>query len=127
VNQSPLRIVYADLTGFEKITPNDGIMMFVSPTHTDPRLGGPLHSDPSRGDAALREVARALEASFLAEMLKQASFGESRESFGGGAGEDQFASMLRNEHARLLADQGGIGLAESLFQALVARREEAAG
>ncbi len=71
--------------------------------------------------AALRDVARELEASFLAEMLKHAGFGESRASFGGGVGEDQFASLLRGEHARALADRGGIGLAESLFQALVAR------
>jgi Rod binding domain-containing protein len=76
---------------------------------------------PTGDTAALRAVARDLEASFLAEMLKHAGFGESRESFGGGAGEDQFASMLRAEHARALADRGGIGLAESLFRALVAR------
>jgi peptidoglycan hydrolase FlgJ len=76
---------------------------------------------PSRDDDALRTVARELEASFLAEMLKHTGFGESRESFGGGAGEDQFASLLRAEHARALVDRGGIGLAESLFRALVAR------
>lgn len=71
--------------------------------------------------AALRVVAQELEASFLAEMLKHAGFGASRESFGGGAGEDQFASLLRVEHARALAERGGIGLAESLFRALAAR------
>jgi Rod binding domain-containing protein len=69
----------------------------------------------------LRDVARALEANFLEEMLKHAGFGESRDVFGGGAGEDQFASLLRREHARALAEQGGIGLAESLFNALVSR------
>jgi len=72
-------------------------------------------------EAALRAVARELEASFLAEMLKHARFGDSRASFGGGVGEDQFASLLRAEHARALVDRGGIGLAESLFRALVAR------
>jgi len=78
--------------------------------------------DPTASDhAALRLVARDLEASFLAEMLKHAGFGDSRDSFGGGAGEEQFASLLRQEHARALADRGGIGLAESLFRALVAR------
>ena len=35
-------------------------------------------------DARLRETAKALEASFLAEMLKSAGFGTPRESFGGG-------------------------------------------
>lgn len=73
--------------------------------------------------AALRAVATDLEAHFLAEMLKQAGFGEARQSFGGGTGEDQFASLLRVEHARALADRGGIGLAESLFRALAAREQ----
>ncbi|MEM7722222.1 MAG: rod-binding protein [Pseudomonadota bacterium] len=74
---------------------------------------------------ALRDVAEELEANFLAEMLKHAGFGESRESFGGGAGEDQFASLLRTEHARALASKGGIGLAESIFRSLLARAPDA--
>ena len=84
--------------------------------------------DPPRDEAALRRVAQELEASFLSEMLKQAGFGESRATLGGGAGEEQFASLLRGEHARALAARGGIGLAEQLFAALVARtRGEGAG
>jgi peptidoglycan hydrolase FlgJ len=75
----------------------------------------------------LRAVARELEAGFLAEMLKQAGFGESRQTLGGGAGEDQFASLLRVEHARALAARGGIGLAEQVFEALVARSAQAGG
>lgn len=82
---------------------------------------------PAQEVEALRAVARDLEASFLAEMLKHAGFGESRESFGGGIGEEQFASLLRTEHARALTDRGGIGLAESLFRALVARRSASDG
>lgn len=83
--------------------------------------GGPADRHANDRTAQLREVARDLEASFLAEMLKHAGLGATRESFGGGAGEDQFASLLRSEHARVLADRGGIGLAESLFRALAAR------
>ncbi|WP_416914893.1 MAG: rod-binding protein [Roseicyclus sp.] len=83
---------------------------------------GPAAPDaPSADQEALRRAAQALEASFLAEMLKQAGFGESRDSFGGGVGEAQFASFLRAEHARALAESGGIGLAEQLFRSLVAR------
>lgn len=69
-------------------------------------------------DAKLREVARDLEASFLSEMLKYSGLGKSRESFGGGAGEDQFASLLIDEQARAMVDAGGIGLAESIFENL---------
>jgi len=69
----------------------------------------------------LREVARDLEASFLSEMLRYAGSAQARTSFGGGAGEEQFSSFLRTEQARAMAEGGGIGLAESLFNALVAR------
>ncbi len=72
-------------------------------------------------DAALRDVAEKLEATFLAEMLKSAGFGEARKAFGGGSGEDQFASFLRAEHAKAMVAQGGVGLAESLFNALKER------
>lgn len=72
-------------------------------------------------EANLREVAEDLEASFIAEMLKHAGFGEARAQFGGGAGEEQFASMLRNEHARAITNAGGIGLAEMIFESLVQR------
>jgi Rod binding domain-containing protein len=80
----------------------------------------PPQTDQNNSD--LRAVAQELEASFLAEMLKHARFGEARGSFGGGAGEDQFASLLRTEHARALAENGGIGLAESIFESLLARQ-----
>ncbi|MEJ6396347.1 rod-binding protein [Yoonia sp. 208BN28-4] len=70
----------------------------------------------------LRQAAVQLEATFLSEMLKSAGFGESRGEFGGGAGEDHFSSFLRDAHAKELARTGGIGLAESLFEAMKARQ-----
>lgn len=75
-------------------------------------LAGPDHKE-------LRKVAVDLEAAFLAEMLKSAGFGKSRDSFGGGAGEDQFGSLLVRAQAEKMAQAGGIGLAESLYQALL--------
>lgn len=69
----------------------------------------------------LRAVAQELEAAFLSEMLKHAGLGAPRGHFGGGAGEDQVASLLRTEQARAMTERGGLGLAESLFNALVAR------
>ncbi|NCM95982.1 MAG: chemotaxis protein chel [Rhodobacterales bacterium] len=78
------------------------------------------HSTPTRAPdpAPLRVQAQALEAAFLAEMLGYAGFGAARDSFGGGIGEDQFASFLRQEQATAIVGKGGIGLAESLFHAL---------
>lgn len=69
-------------------------------------------------DAKLRNAAIELEANFISEMLKGAGLGRSPDGFGGGAGEDQFSSLLRQEQAREMARAGGIGLAETLYQAL---------
>ena len=78
----------------------------------------------TQADAELRAVADQLEAGFLAEMLKSAGFGQARDSFGGGAGEDQFSSFLVQAQAEKMVAAGGIGLSESLFQALKGRTHE---
>lgn len=80
----------------------------------------PIAADP---DKALWDAAKELEASFLSEMLKSAGIGKTPDSFGGGIGEDQFASFLRQEQARSMVDSGGIGLAQSLFEALKERSD----
>lgn len=67
---------------------------------------------------ALRAKAEQLESAFLAEMLGYAGLGAARDSFGGGIGEEQFASFLRQEQASAIVAKGGIGLAEQLFHAL---------
>lgn len=87
------------------------------PAPAEPRPG----PDPARL-AALHKAAQAFEASFLAEMLKAAGFGRPIEGLGGGgAGEEAFASLLVREQAERMAAAGGIGLAETVFRALVAR------
>lgn len=78
-------------------------------------------SDPR--NAALFQAAQDLEASFLAEMLKSAGFGKPRDAYGGGTGEEQFGSFLRQAQAEEMVKQGGIGLAESLFEALKERAD----
>ena len=85
--------------------------------HLSPR------SEP-KPDKATWQAAQKLEASFLAEMLKSAGFGKARSSFGGGAGEDQFGSFLRQAQATEMVRAGGIGLAESFFHALKETRNE---
>ncbi len=80
---------------------------------------------PSAKDAALMEKAKALEAGFLAEMLGHAGLGAPRQDFGGGIGEEQFSSFLRAEQAKAMVEKGGIGLAESLFNALKERASNA--
>ena len=88
-------------------------------------VGSALPQAKANGnDAALREAAQKLEASFLAEMLKAVGVGEQIEGWGGGAGEEQFASFLRQAQAEEMAKTGGIGLAESLFEALKERMDD---
>lgn len=64
------------------------------------------------------EAAKKLEASFLSEMLKNAGLGETESTFGGGVGESQFSSFLRDAQAQSMVDAGGIGLAEVFYHAL---------
>lgn len=80
--------------------------------------------DQSVRMTALREAAQALEASFLNEMLKSSGLGEVPNAFGGGTGESQFASFLRQAQADEMARAGGVGLAETLFSALSERVHE---
>ena len=72
-------------------------------------------------EAEMRAAADQLEANFLAEMLKSAGLGKPQESFGGGAGEEQFASFLVRAQAEEMVRSGGIGLAERIFEALKER------
>lgn len=72
----------------------------------------------SEADAAMRDAARKLESTFLSEMLKAAGFQVGAAAFGGGIGEDQFTSFLRDAQADELVAAGGIGLAEALYNAM---------
>lgn len=76
-------------------------------------------------DASARRVAEAFEATFLAEMLKETGINGAPEGWGGGAGEEAFSSFLTQEYARLLAERGGIGLAEHIFAAITQTQDHA--
>lgn len=85
--------------------------MFTNPASATV-TGAPPSTSP------LRRAAQELEAQFLAQMLEAAGLHETEGSFSGGAGESQFASLLRQEQARHMAQAGGIGLAEAIFKAM---------
>lgn len=72
----------------------------------------------SPADKPIWEAATKLEASFLSEMLKSTGLGEVSEEFGGGIGEEQFASFMRDAQAKEMVRAGGLGLAETFFHAL---------
>ncbi len=85
----------------------------------DPKPTQPAPQSPR--DAALHKAAEAMEAQFLAEMLKPMGADKEPGSFGGGEGEAQFRSLLVDEQARAMVRAGGVGLAEALFRALSTR------
>lgn len=89
-----------------------------TPVSTMQTSATPHTPPPSPHQARLREAASALEASFLSVMLGSAGLGAARGPFGGGAGEEQFSSFLVQAYADEISARGGIGLAESLFDAL---------
>lgn len=66
----------------------------------------------------IRVKAEELETAFLSEMLRHAGLGAQDGGFGGGIGEEQFASFLREAQAGSMVRAGGIGLTERLFKAL---------
>jgi len=74
--------------------------------------------DAANNNADLRDAAKKLEATFLSEMLKAAGMDKFASGFGGGIGQEQFASFLRDAQATEMVEAGGIGLAESLFNAM---------
>ena len=80
---------------------------------------------PSRHDQLMAK-AEELEATFLSEMLAHSGLGELQGNFGGGEGEAQFSSFLRQEQARLIVQHGGLGLAELIFNAMVKAEDDAA-
>ncbi|MDA3857236.1 MAG: rod-binding protein [Roseovarius sp.] len=80
---------------------------------------------PPAQSTPMRTAAERLEASFLAEMLKSAGFGEQENSFSGSTGEDQFASFHREALALQMVRNGGIGLAEVFYQSLMEKTNDA--
>jgi len=89
----------------------------ITPTQGTLPMRQQMAPDDAR-TAMLRERVAQLEAAFLAEMLSHSGLGATTGAFGGGIGEEQFSSFLRQEQATLMVSRGGIGLAESLFNAL---------
>lgn len=70
---------------------------------------------------AMKSAAKEFEAVFLAEMLSHTSLAETSDSFGGGHGETAFKSLLNRQWADQLTERGGIGLANTIYQALLTR------
>lgn len=85
------------------------------------RPAAPLAAAPAPDrEKALHRKAEEMEASFLSEMLSYTGLNETSD-FAGGEGENQFSSFLREEQAKAMVRHGGIGLAETIFNAMAKR------
>lgn len=66
----------------------------------------------------LRDAAKQLEQTFVAEMLRSSGYGKVSEHWGGGVGEEHFSSYLVDIQARNIVESGGFGLAEQIYEKL---------
>ncbi len=97
----------------------------LSPPTTPLPLQPPTMPTAEPRDSQIRAAAEKLEVGFLTEMLRAAGASATRGSFGGGAGEEQFASFLLEAQATEMVRAGGIGLAESLYEAMTTQAPDA--
>lgn len=80
----------------------------------------PSPLSPARS-ALLMKKAQEMETAFLSEMLSYTGLDAQKGAFSGGVGEDQFASFLRDTQAKAMVAHGGIGLSQTIFNALARR------
>lgn len=79
-----------------------------------------------KNGAQIEEAAKEFEAVFLAEMLKPMFEGvkEPDPLFGGGKGEEIFNGFMVQEYGKIMAERGGIGIAEYVKAELIRIQEE---
>ncbi|WP_375262884.1 rod-binding protein [Palleronia sp.] len=73
----------------------------------------------------IRRTAERLETTFLTEMLKGAGIGALGGAFGGGSGEEQFSSLLREQYAEKMVQAGGLGLSEQIMRTMMEKADVA--
>lgn len=76
------------------------------------------------GNDAARAVADEFESFFLSQMLEAMFKGVGEDNpFGGGAGEKAFRGLLHEEYAKVMAQSGGLGLADRLTSEVLRYQE----
>lgn len=71
-------------------------------------------------DEIMLERAKEFEAVFVAQMLKHSGF-EKALSTDSGLGGENYASLLLNQYAARIVDNGGFGLADKIYEQLKAK------
>jgi len=74
--------------------------------------------------AQINKAAEEFEAVFLTQMVEQMFSGLSTEGiFGGGQGEKIFRSMMAQEYGKVMAANGGVGIADEVAREMVKMQE----
>ena len=74
--------------------------------------------------AQARKVAEDFEAFFLSQFIGNMFSGIKTDGpFGGGQGEEIFRSMLTQEYGKIMARNGGVGIADSVYREIIKRQE----
>jgi len=83
-----------------------------------PAIGG------ARNETEARAIAEDFESFFLSQMIEQmfSQVGEEN-PFGGGSGERAFTGLLHEEYAKVMAQSGGLGLADRLTSEILRYQE----
>ncbi len=91
----------------------------------DLMMTGPVHAPSATGNKArAKAAAQNFEAVFLNTMFEQMFTDIGGEGpFGGKGASGVWRSLLTNEYAKTVAKAGGIGLAGSVYNTLLARQE----
>ena len=77
-----------------------------------------------RAEAEAREVAKAFESAFLAQVLQQAFASIPTDGpFGGGQSEAVYRSLLTEQYAASVAQGGGIGIADAVLREILKTQE----
>lgn len=83
-----------------------------------------LRGRPKASEAEITAKAEEFEAVFLSQMLGHMFDGiETNDTFGGGAGEDVYKSMMVEEYGKILAKTGGIGVADHVKAEMIRLQE----
>lgn len=82
-------------------------------------------AQPAAPDEELMRNAKAFEAVFLAQMLAHSGLGDALAANGGFGGE-AFSSLLVEQYANKLVEQGGFGLADAIYAQLKDNQSNAA-
>lgn len=79
---------------------------------------------PAQTVAQAKRAAQNFEAQFLSQMVEHMFTGiESDGMFGGGQGEEMFRSMMYDEFGKILARNGGVGIAAAVQRDLLKAQE----